>query len=615
MTVFVSSLGGAGWQFSDNNGQPLSGGKLYTYLAGTTTPATTYTSSAGNTANANPIVLDSAGRTPAQVWLTENVTYKFVIKTSDDVLIGTYDNIPGINDVQAQSAAIYAAFAASSGSSLVGFIQAGAGAVARTVQSKARDWVDVRDFAGVDPTGLTDSTSGIVNALATGKAVNFGGSENTYLISSSLTLSPYQEIFGQNATIKTSSNISMVVMASFCAVTGLRFEGSGAGLTSQRGIFIDGGVGFNAVSRTRVSDCGFFNFGGAGYYVTRIVNAHEGNILTGCTFYGCIYGVDVAERGEYTTITGCNIDSCVQGVRIIGGNTVVSGSVISDCQIGLLIGRGANDAHGTVTGCLVNHSTQYAVKFENPSVNDFRIADCEFYYGDIWCYRSTGMSFANCTFGSNNNFYFQGSIDTYFESCRFITLPTFNNSYNGEPSKTHWVDTQYANLTGGTSAPNINGGYVEVKLATSASIATGVQVVPFDTLTYNAVTNDLAYTYESFWDAGTYTFQNIAALKSPNTNFNCDVTMQLTFGGPGAVDFTKINVYLYEVGTARVVANFTPSVKTYTDGSNNWKVYTLVGRVPKSTYRVVVENDTAGFITAYREAGTNIPFKAIITGF
>ena len=614
MTVFVSSLGGAGWQFLDSNGNPLTGGKLYTYLAGTTTPATTYTSRAGNTANANPIVLDAAGRTPAEVWLTQNVTYKFVLKTSDDVLIGTYDNIPGINDVQDQSAAIYAAFAASSGSSLVGFIQAGTGAVARTVQTKARDWVDVRDFSGVDPTGIADSTSGIINALATGKAVNFGGSENTYLISGSLNLSAYQEIFGQNATIKTASNIPMVVMSRFCAVTGLRFEGNAAG-NAQRGIFIDGGAGFDAVSRTRVSDCGFFNLGQSGYYVTRIVNAHEGNILTGCTFYGCGYGVEIGERGEYTTITGCNIDTCTQGIRIIGGNTCVAGSVISNCTIGLLIGRGSNDAHGTVTGCLVNHSTQYAVKFDNPSVNDFRIADCEFYYGDIWFYRSTGMSFANCTFGSNNNFYFQGSIDTYFESCRFVTLPTFNNSYNGEPSKTHWVDTQYANLTGGQTAPNINGGYVEVRLASTTSIASGVQVVPFDMLSYNAVTNDLAYTYESFWDAGTYTFQNLTALKSPNSNSDCDAIMQLTFGGAGVIDFTKISVYLYEVGTARVVANFTPSVKTYTDGTNNWKVYTLAGRVPKSTYRVVVENDTGNFITAYREQGTNIPFKAVITGF
>lgn len=144
MTVSLSMLGGAGWQFFDNNGDPLSGGLLYTYDAGTTTPRATYTSSSGGTANANPIVLDSAGRTPQEVWLTNGVLYKFVLKTSADVLIGTYDNISG----QGFYEDLAAALAASSGSSLVGFIGAGSGAVAQTVQSKLRQIVHVDDYNG-----------------------------------------------------------------------------------------------------------------------------------------------------------------------------------------------------------------------------------------------------------------------------------------------------------------------------------------------------------------------------------------------------------------------------------------------------------------------------------
>ncbi len=97
MAVNLSSLGGAGWQFFDNNGVPLSGGKLYTYAAGTTTPAATYTSEDGNTANANPIILNSAGRPSSQVWLDNNTTYKFVLTTSTDIVLWTMDNIPGID--------------------------------------------------------------------------------------------------------------------------------------------------------------------------------------------------------------------------------------------------------------------------------------------------------------------------------------------------------------------------------------------------------------------------------------------------------------------------------------------------------------------------------------
>jgi hypothetical protein len=94
MTVNPSPIGGYAGQFFDNNGQPLSGGKIRTYDAGTTTPRATYTSNTGATPHANPIILDSAGRVPGgQIWLTSGVPYKFTVETSVDVLIGTYDNV------------------------------------------------------------------------------------------------------------------------------------------------------------------------------------------------------------------------------------------------------------------------------------------------------------------------------------------------------------------------------------------------------------------------------------------------------------------------------------------------------------------------------------------
>lgn len=96
MTVTLSEMAGAGWQFFDNNGNPLTGGKIYTYEAGTTTPRATYTTIVGNVAHTNPIILDSAGRVPSgEVWLDASKSYKFVLKTSADVTIGTYDNLNG----------------------------------------------------------------------------------------------------------------------------------------------------------------------------------------------------------------------------------------------------------------------------------------------------------------------------------------------------------------------------------------------------------------------------------------------------------------------------------------------------------------------------------------
>lgn len=94
MTVYLSAFGGVGWQFFDANGVPLAGGKIYTYEAGTTTPAPTYTSSTGATPHSNPIVLNSAGRiATGEIWQPAGSNYKYALYTSLDVLVGTFDNV------------------------------------------------------------------------------------------------------------------------------------------------------------------------------------------------------------------------------------------------------------------------------------------------------------------------------------------------------------------------------------------------------------------------------------------------------------------------------------------------------------------------------------------
>lgn len=109
MSVSLSPIAGAGWQFFDNNGNPLAGGKLFTYAAGTTTNQATYTTSSGSTAHANPIVLDSAGRISgsSEVWLTNGQRYKFLLKTSSDVQLWSADNVSGINDFSSLLPIIY----------------------------------------------------------------------------------------------------------------------------------------------------------------------------------------------------------------------------------------------------------------------------------------------------------------------------------------------------------------------------------------------------------------------------------------------------------------------------------------------------------------------------
>lgn len=101
MAVKISPVGRQ--QFFTSQGAVAAGYKLFCYAAGTATKQSTYTDSTGNTANANPIVLDSAGRTPSGLWLTDGLGYKFVLAPSNDTdpptsAIWSEDNIRGVND-------------------------------------------------------------------------------------------------------------------------------------------------------------------------------------------------------------------------------------------------------------------------------------------------------------------------------------------------------------------------------------------------------------------------------------------------------------------------------------------------------------------------------------
>lgn len=153
MAVNLSPVGGVAAQFFDNNGVILSGGKIFTYAAGTTTNQVTYTSASGATAHSNPIILDSAGRVPSgEIWLTDGLAYKFVLKNANDVLIGTYDNIVGINSTGTID------------SSSVTYDPPFTNSEATTVENKLAQTVSIKDFGAVGD-GVVDDTTSFISFI------------------------------------------------------------------------------------------------------------------------------------------------------------------------------------------------------------------------------------------------------------------------------------------------------------------------------------------------------------------------------------------------------------------------------------------------------------------
>ena len=252
MAVTLSPLAGAGWQFFDNNGVPLAGGLLYSYAAGTSTQIATYTSISGNIPNANPIVLNSAGRVPNEIWITLGYGYKFVLQDANSNQIATWDNIPSnapspfAND--ASSIAYEEGYTVSAGSFIVGqsylitsigttnFVAIGAASntvgiyftatgigsgtgtaqLSRSVQAKLQESVSVLDF-GADPTGTNDSTSAMAAAHATGKLIYYP--TGTYKFSTLSTAISGGGIIGDgiSKTVLKSTDATTADLISFSA--------------------------------------------------------------------------------------------------------------------------------------------------------------------------------------------------------------------------------------------------------------------------------------------------------------------------------------------------------------------------------------------------------------
>ncbi len=77
-------------RFFDSNGVPLSDGKLYSYVAESTTPLGTFANADGAT-NTNPIELDADGG--CDLWLDPTLSYKFILTDADDNPLQTVDKI------------------------------------------------------------------------------------------------------------------------------------------------------------------------------------------------------------------------------------------------------------------------------------------------------------------------------------------------------------------------------------------------------------------------------------------------------------------------------------------------------------------------------------------
>jgi len=350
----ISPVWGAGAQLFDNNGVPLAGGKIYVYRAGTTTPATTYTNPLGSVSNTNPIIANSSGRLPNEIWLDTAVSYKFVLQTTTGTLLGTYDNIPAapqppvVND--AASVLYEQGYTVNAGAFTVGAtyritavgttdftligalanvtgvhftatgpgVGTGTAAFSRYVSARLQDIVTVKDFGAVGD-GVADDTVAIQAALNSGAGAVYIPSGN-YLVSS-LSAKSNTIIYGNgNSSVLTATGTGNILVITGVSggtritnvqVRNIKFQG----LNNMAAGPLGCGVIVLHAQNITVDQCYFDSFGpGAGdassggaalcFYVNCIdVTASNNTVVNGT---GYLNGTDIAvySAGGYAIITG-----------------------------------------------------------------------------------------------------------------------------------------------------------------------------------------------------------------------------------------------------------------------------------------------------------------------
>ena len=316
-------------QFFAANGEPLVGGKLYSYAAGTTTPLVTYTDQAATSANTNPVILDSRGE--ASVWLGTG-PYKLRLTTATDVDIWTVD------DIYSEGAQSMQELLSASGSSLVGFIADGVGAQYRTVQSKLRDTVSVKDF-GAAGDGSTDDTADIQAAInATPYAGTLHIPAGTYLVSGGLTAIQPIRIVGDGLSsiiaVAASVNATTDVITYVGTTSGSAAEGyyiadlkiaPVSGTPARYGINLGGQTGTNinraTVERVYVGQFGSYGLRNNGAFSSTVQNSS----ITGLLFDDCTDNQNVLNNTIQGNDWGVYIDA-VPGTNMfnIKDNVIVS---------------------------------------------------------------------------------------------------------------------------------------------------------------------------------------------------------------------------------------------------------------------------------------------------
>jgi hypothetical protein len=353
--------------FSDSNGRPLVGGKVFFYDAGTSTLKNTYTDASGATPNTNPVILDARGE--GSIWLL-NGFYKVKLCTQAGAEIWTVDNV-----------------------------------------SNKGEAVSVKDFGARSNTDSTVAIQAAFNSVTTDASITIPAGK--YLISDNITLSGKTDftLICEGAEFVLAAGITGLSVANCLrldVIGSLKFSGS----ATATGFTIAG-----------CEDSSFHGLETRGLLIGGILQPPATAVYGGVGvptptdfsgFSGKNCGTGLMVTGEYYNISGAEVKGCSShGLRIQAGNVGVVGGQYIGNRIGIFIegSISSNSDHGKIIGATVSHNLAAGIYVKN-TLFSYHITGCE-----VWANIGDGTANGQLTEEGRVT-----SFGVYLQNCENINM-------------------------------------------------------------------------------------------------------------------------------------------------------------------------------------------------
>lgn len=341
----------------DTNNNPMSGAVWRFYESGTSTPQAVYADADLNTSLGVSVTADGAGKF-VPIYLDATLSYRGVLKSSDGATT--------IFDIDPINSGVAAVLAAGGGAALVGFLQAGAGSVLRTVSDKLKDTVSVEDFMTTAQiadvragTALVDVTEALQTAFDAHLAVDFP--PGIYRISDTLTARDGTYLRGVGATLKQTEDLTSMLSIggnSNITIEGLAFEDTGTGHVASDAQPHAAIIGTEGADNIKIVGC---TFTGITFAAIRLRESDNVDISHN-TFVGP--GAGVLAYGSNLRCYPILIDALSTHFRIAFND-------ISDALHGMRIGRSSG---GVIVGNVIHGIPAQHGVYAGPECNDLAIA-------------------------------------------------------------------------------------------------------------------------------------------------------------------------------------------------------------------------------------------------